>query len=387
MIYLNNAATTKDKPKEVFEAVKEFILNNNVSPGRGADMLSVQADSILTEARASLAQLFNAGDPGQIIFTLNCSDAINTAIKGVLRPGDHVLISSIEHNSVVRPLRYLEAQGIEIGIVSVKPSTFAVDPDDVKKNIKKNTRMIAMLHASNVIGAVQPIEELGAVARDRGVLLLVDAAQTAGIYGIDVQKMNIDLLAFAGHKGLMGPQGTGGLCINPKSKTLNPKSIIPLRHGGTGSQSESETQPEIMPDKFETGTPNTPGIAGLKASADFILKEGVRKIKEHSEKLTGLMLEGLKTIQKVKLYGPLDPKRRAAVVSFNIDGMEPKAVGDILEKKFGIIARTGLHCAPLCHKVIGTFPRGTVRISAGFYNTENDIESVVAAVKDISKQQ
>ncbi len=380
MIYLNNAATTRDKPRQVFEAVQDFILNNNVSPGRGTDSFSVQADLLLTAARASLARLFNVQDPSHIVFTLNCSDAINTAIKGTLKPGDHVLISSIEHNSIVRPLRYLEAQGVEIGIVPVNPLTFAVDPEDVKRHIKKNTKMIAMLHASNVIGALQPIKEIGAVARDRGVLFLVDAAQTAGIYDIDVQKMNIDLLAFAGHKGLMGPQGTGGLYINPKD-------IIPLRHGGTGSQSELETQPEIMPDKFETGTPNTPGIAGLKVSVDFIIKEGIQKIREHSEKLTGLMLEGLKTIQKVKLYGPLDPKQRAAVVSFNIDGMEPKAVGDVLEKNFGIIARTGLHCAPLCHKVIGTFPRGTVRISAGFYNTENDIESVVAAVKDISKQQ
>lgn len=385
MIYLNNAATTRDKPRQVFEAVQDFILNNNVSPGRGTDSFSVQADALLTAARASLARLFNVQDPSHIVFTLNCSDAINTAIKGTLKPGAHVLISSIEHNSIVRPLRHLEAQGVEIGIVPVNPSTFAVDPEDVKRRIKQNTKMIAMLHASNVIGALQPIKEIGAVAGDRGVLFLVDAAQTAGIYDIDVQKMNIDLLAFAGHKGLMGPQGTGGLCINPKSKTLNPKSIIPLRHGGTGSQSESETQPEIMPDKFETGTPNTPGIAGLKASADFILKEGVRKIKEHSEKLTGLMLEGLKTIQKVKLYGPLDPKQRAAVVSFNIDGMEPKAVGDVLEKNFGIIARTGLHCAPLCHKTIGTFPKGTVRVSAGYYNTEKDIQSLILAVADIAK--
>lgn len=378
MIYLNNAATTKDKPPEVFEAVKEFILNNNVSPGRGADRLSVEADSILTEARVSVARLFNAEDPRQIVFTLNCSDAINTAIKGVLKPGDHVLITSIEHNSVVRPLRFIEKQGIEVEVVPVDSKTCAIDPQALPKRFKKNTKLVAMLHASNVIGSVQPIEEIGALTKKNGVLFLVDAAQTAGIYNIDVQKMNIDLLAFAGHKGLMGPQGTGGLYIKPGV------DIEAFRHGGTGSQSELETQPEIMPDKFETGTPNTPGVTGLKASVDFILKEGVQKIQKHAEELTGILLGGLQAIEKVKIYGPLDAKKRAAVISFNIDGMEPKKVGDILEKEYGIISRTGLHCAPFCHKTIGTFPKGTVRISAGYYNTEKDAESAVAAIRKIA---
>lgn len=378
MIYLNNAATTKDKPPEVFEAVKEFILNNNVSPGRGADRLSVEADSILTEARRSLAELFNAEDPRQIVFTLNCSDALNTALKGVLNPGDHVLISAIEHNSIVRPLRALEEQGVKVEVVPVDPTDYVVDPQDIKKRFKKNTKLVAILHASNVIGAVQPIGEIGALTRKNGALFLVDAAQTAGIYDINVEKMNIDLLAFAGHKGLMGPQGTGGLYVG---KGL---SLVPFRHGGTGSQSELETQPEMMPDKFETGTPNTPGIAGLKASVDFILKQGTKKIREHSEKLTGILLDGLKEIKKARIYGPLDVKKRAAVISFNIDGYDPKKVGDILEKEHGIIARTGLHCAPFCHKTIGTFPKGTVRISAGYYNTEKDAEAAGAAIRKIS---
>ena len=376
MIYLNNAATTKDKPKEVLEAVQVFISGNNVSPGRGADRLSVEADSILTETRTSLAKLFNAEDPKQIVFTLNCSDAINTAIKGVLKPGDHVLISSIEHNSIVRPLRFLEKQGIEVEVVPVDSKTYDIDPRALSKRFKKNTKLVAMLHASNVIGALQPIEEIGSLTSKNGILFLVDAAQTAGIYDIDVQKMNIDLLAFAGHKGLMGPQGTGGLYIKPGT------DIEAFRHGGTGSQSELETQPEIMPDKFETGTPNTPGIAGLKESVDFILKEGVQKIRKHAEGLTGVLLDGLKNLEKVKIYGPLDAKKQSAVVSFNIDGMEPKIVGDILEKKFGIVVRTGLHCAPFCHKVVGTFPKGTVRISAGYYNTVSDVKAVIQAVKE-----
>jgi len=379
MIYLNNAATTKDKPKEVFEAVQKFILGNNVSPGRGADALSVEADSILTEARASLARLFNAKDPKQIVFTLNCSDALNTAIKGVLKQGDHVLISSIEHNSIVRPLRSLEKQGIEVDVVPVDPKTYAVDPQEISKRFKKNTKLIAMLHASNVIGAVQPIEEIGRLAKKSGVLFLVDAAQTAGIYDIDVQGMNIDLLAFAGHKGLMGPQGTGGLYIKDGI------DIESFRHGGTGSQSELETQPEIMPDKFETGTPNTPGIAGLKASVDFILREGADKIKQHSQKLTGVLLDGLRSIERLNIYGPLDAKKQASVVSFNIFGMEPKTVGDILEKKYGIIVRTGLHCAPFCHKTIGTFPKGTVRISTGYFNKETDVKAAIDAIRAIAR--
>lgn len=379
MIYLNNAATTKDKPKEVFEAVQKFILGNNVSPGRGADTLSVEADSILTEARVSLARLFNAKDPKQIVFTLNCSDALNTAIKGVLKHGDHVLISSIEHNSIVRPLRSLERQGVEVEIVPVDPKTCEVDPQELSKRFKKNTKLVAMLHASNVIGAVQPIEEIGRLTKKNGVLFLVDAAQTAGVYDIDVQRMNIDLMAFAGHKGLMGPQGTGGLYIKEGI------DVEAFRHGGTGSQSELETQPEIMPDKFETGTPNTPGIAGLKASVDFILREGTDKIKQHSQELTGILLYGLKSIEKVNIYGPLDAKKQASVVSFNMCGVEPKTVGDILEKKFGIIVRTGLHCAPFCHKTIGTFPKGTVRISTGYFNKEYDVKAAIDAIRTIAR--
>lgn len=377
MIYLNNAATTKDKPKEVFEAVQKFILGNNVSPGRGADMLSVEADSILTEARLSLARLFNAEDPKQIVFTLNCSDALNTAINGSLKPGDHVLISAIEHNSIVRPLRFLEKRGIELDIIPVDPNTCRVDPKYVVERFNKRTKLVAMLHASNVVGAVQPIDEIGCLTRKNGALFLVDAAQTAGIYDIDVQNMNIDLLAFAGHKGLMGPQGTGGLYIRKGVE------IDPFRHGGTGSQSESETQPELMPDKFETGTPNTPGLAGLKASADFILREGTDKIKQHSQKLTDILLDGLRSIERINIYGPLDAKKQASVVSFNIRGVEPKVVGDILEKKFGIVVRTGLHCAPFCHKTIGTFPKGTVRISTGYYNKEADINAALYAVREI----
>ena len=380
LIYLNNAATTKAKPAEVFEAVCKFIKENNVSPGRGADRESLDADKILTDCRATLSKLFNAKDPKRIVFTLNCSDALNMALKGTLKPGDHVLISSIEHNSIVRPLRFLESSGVEIEIVRVNTKDYSVSPDDLRKSIKKNTKMIAVLHASNVIGSIQPIEEIGGIAKEKGLLFLVDAAQTAGIYDIDVQKMNIDFLAFAGHKGLMGPMGTGGLYVGDRGQ-----GIEPLRHGGTGTISESETQPDSLPDRFETGTPNTPGIAGLLASTTFILKEGTEKIQKHAKLLTSKLLDGLSRIKNVQIYGPNNPEKQASVVSFNINGTEPSVVGSRMEKEFGIIVRTGLHCSPLCHKTIGTFPKGTVRISTGYYNTEKDIKAVIEAVENIAR--
>ena len=382
MIYLNNAATTKTKPPEVPEAVISFMRDLNVSPGRGTDASSVAADNILSETRGLLARLFNADEPNDIVFTLNCSDALNTALKGSLNSGDHVLISPIEHNSVIRPLRYLEKLGIEVSVIDAHDRNGTIRPEKLSGHLRKNTKMIACLHASNVTGTIQPLKDIGRFAKDNGVLFLVDAAQTAGSYDIDVKEMNIDLLAFAGHKGLMGPMGTGGLYISRKLSTLS----IPLRHGGTGSLSEMETQPELMPDKFETGTPNTPGIAGLKAAVEFILKTGVSKIQKHGETLTEMTLEGLRKISGVRLYGPDDRNKQAPVISFNIQGMEPGSVGEKLEKEFGIIVRTGLHCAPLCHKLIGTFPKGTVRISTGYFNTEDDIDAAVNAVREIARK-
>ncbi len=386
MIYLNNAATTKQKPPEVVKAVSGFMNDLNVSPGRGADTESVAADKVLTDCRRALSTLFNAPDPNSIVFTLNCSDALNMAIKGVLKPGDHVIISSIEHNSIGRPLRYLEKQGIEISIVPVSTQHWSLVTGQMNKYLKKNTKLVAMLHASNVVGAILPIGDVGKFAKYNDLLFLVDAAQTAGIYDIDVQRDNIDLLAFAGHKGLMGPMGTGGLYIGNRVQGEGcSRAIIPLRHGGTGSQSESEEQPEMMPDKFETGTPNTPGIAGLLASTEFILKTGTVKIKNHLERLTTLFLEGVQGAgNRVQVYGPKDAKRQSSVISFNIDGMEPAVVGKILEEKYGIIVRTGLHCSPLCHKTIGTFPKGTVRASMGYYNTEDEIKKAVKAIAEIA---
>lgn len=384
MIYLNNAATTKTKPPEVIEAVTDFMKHLNVSPGRGTDSGSVAADSLLTGTRKLLADLFNSEKPENIVFTLNCSDALNTALKGALKKGDHLIVGPIEHNSIVRPARYLESCGIEVSIISDCDRNGIIDPAALPKYIRKNTKMVACLHASNVTGAIEPITEIGAFAKKNGIIFLVDAAQTAGCYEIDVKDMNIDFLAFAGHKSLMGPMGTGGLVIGPRGLGLGSGMLEPLRHGGTGSLSEIETQPEALPDRFETGTPNTPGIAGLKASVEFILEHGVKKIQKHADRLTEHLVAGLNKVPNVTLYGPADIKTHAPVVSFNIKDMEPNAVGDMLEKEYGIIARTGLHCSPLCHKVTGTFPKGTVRFSMGYYNTAEDIETAIKAVEKIS---
>lgn len=379
MIYLNNAATTKQKPKAVFEAMSDFLNKSNVSPGRGTDEESVSADNILADTRKLLSRLFNISEPSRLVFTFNCSDALNTALKGVLKAGDHVIISPIEHNSIIRPLRYLETKGLEVSVADSGDENGIIDPLRLQTFVKPNTKMIACLHASNVTGIIQPIKDIGRFARDNGLIFLVDAAQTAGSHAINVADQNIDLLAFAGHKGLMGPQGTGGLYIGHRVKDM-----VPLRHGGTGSQSELETQPEIMPDKFETGTPNTPGIAGLKAAIEFILRTGVEKINDHGKKLTGKLLKGLAEIKGVKIYGVNDPAKQAPVVSFNIEGFEPSVVGRKMEEEYGIIVRTGLHCSPLCHKKIGTFPKGTVRISMGYFNTEKDIDAAVKAVGKIA---
>ncbi len=378
MIYLNNAATTRRKPDSVYEAVSGFMAGNNVSPGRGQDEMSVLADGVLTGARASLARLFNVGDPLDIIFTLNCSDALSTAILGVLSPGDHIIMSGVEHNSVARPVRMMEQLGLEVSVADEFSDLGVVDPSSFRKKLKKNTKMIACLHGSNVTGAIQEIKRIGSVAKEADVVFLVDAAQTAGVHPIDVQESNIDLLAFAGHKGLMGPQGTGGLYIRKGVE------IRPLRYGGTGSQSEMELQPEFMPDKFETGTPNTPGIAGLNAGVKFVLEKGVPSVSSRVKGLAESLIAGISGIKKVRVYAPSAPGSRSSVVSFNIEGKQPKTVAEELEKKYGIIIRAGVHCAPACHKAIGTFPQGTVRVSFGYYNTEKDAETVIKAVKEMA---
>ena len=382
MIYLDNAATSYPKPKEVGRAMLHFLEKVGASPGRSGHRLSIEAGRLLYQTRESLAELLNVIDPLRIIFTLNVTEALNLALKGLLRPGDQVVTSSMEHNSVMRPLRKLEKRGVEIKVVPCS-SQGVLDPVDIEKSIKKNTKLIVLIHGSNVIGSILPITVFGEIARKYDILFLVDTAQTAGCYPLDIKKDNIDLLAFTGHKALFGPPGTGGLVIGER---VDIKKLNPLKVGGTGSQSESEEQPDFLPDIYESGTPNTVGLSGLNEGVRFILKEGVDKIRQHELELTQKLIEGLKEIPGVIVYGEDQVKNRVAVISFNIKDQLPSEVGLRLDEEYNIMCRVGLHCSPATHKTIGTFPTGTVRFSISWFNTFEEVDQTILAVRNIARR-
>lgn len=373
MVYLDNAATTWPKPETVYLTVEKAMREWGGNPGRSGHQMSLLAGKVIEETRFSLARLFNAAEPDRIIFTLNTTEAINLAIKGLVKSGDHIITGSMEHNSVARPLEGLKDKGIEVTKVSTSPF-WGVEPIDIEKAIQKNTKMVVLNHASNVTGTINPIGEIGKLCLKHEIIFLVDAAQTAGTIPIDVQKMNIDLLAFPGHKGLLGPQGVGGLVISP---AVSPR---PLKEGGTGSDSKSLLQPEPSPDRYESGTPNTPGIAGLGTGVKFILEQGLAKIQEKENALMSRLLEGLQQISGVILYGPTSATERAAVVSINLEGIDSLEAAMILDQAFNIAVRAGLHCAPDAHSVLGTLDKGTIRISLGYFNTEEDIDSILTAL-------
>jgi len=381
LVYLDNSATSWPKPEGVIEAIRKAIEKYGANPGRSGHKLAIEAARIIYEAREALAELFGLEDPEPIILTKNVTEALNLVLYGFLKPGDHVITSSMEHNSVMRPLRDLERKGIEVTQIRASDKG-EIDPQEVLKNIRKNTKLVVLVHISNVTGTIMPVEEILKIAKDHGIPLLLDAAQSAGTIPINLKELPVDLLAFTGHKGLFGPQGTGGLVINTKGLE---EKIEPLMRGGTGSKSEEEEQPEFLPDKYESGTPNTPGIAGLGEGVRFILKEGINRIMEKKEKLTLKLLEGLKEIKGVKLYGPLDPKKQIGIVSFNLEGKSPSELSHLLDEKYNILSRPGLHCAPSAHKTIGTFPFGTVRLSIGYFNTEEEIEYTLRAIKDLAR--
>ncbi len=380
MIYFDNSATSWPKPVIVKEAMVAYFDEVGGNPGRSGHLRSIEAARTLYEARETLAALFNVNDPLRIVFTLNATDALNLALKGLLSPGDHVITSSMEHNSVMRPLRDLEKRGSELSIVQcTKEGTLS--PEDVEKRIQAKTKLVILTHASNVTGTLLPIRKVGQITRKNNLLFLVDAAQTAGVYPIDVEKDRIDLLAFTGHKSLYGPQGTGGLVIGER---VREKEMTPLRQGGTGSRSEFEEQPDFLPDRFESGTPNGIGIAGLLAGLQFIREKGVEAIRQHEMGLFENLRDGLRNIHRVKLYGPKKGTDRIATLSFNIEGLSPSDVALRLEREFGILCRPGLHCAPSAHRTIHTFPEGTVRFSLGAFNTRDEIDRVLRAVTMIA---
>ncbi len=376
LTYMDNAATSFPKPESVYQAVDYFNRHLGGNPGRGSNQQTIKAGSVLLEAREALSALFNIEDSLQIAFTSNITDAINMGLKGILNPGDHVITTSMEHNSVARPLFFLESQGVKWTKVACA-SDGSLNPDEVRKAIQPNTRLLCMLHASNLTGTIMPIAEAGKLARDNGVLFMVDTAQSAGVLPIDVKAQNIDILTFTGHKGLLGPQGTGGIYIKPYVP------IKPSRQGGTGSLSEYLEHPDIMPDLLESGTPNTPGIAGLLAGVTFILETGLQVINAKEQKLTDLLLDGLQEISGVEIYGPQDSSRQTAVIAMNITGRDCGDVSAILDYEYGIITRSGLHCSPLAHQTIGTLEQGAVRLSPGYFTTPEQVEYVIKAIYDI----
>ena len=380
ILYFDNAATTWPKPPETLQAMIRYQETVGGSPGRSAHRLSIEAARIVYDTREAVADVLGIDDPFRIAFTKNATEGLNIAIQGILKPGDHCVTSGMEHNSVMRPLRAMEAKGVDITVVPCQRDG-ALNPTDVEAAIRPETRLIVLIHASNITGTLMPVAEVGAIARRRGIPLLVDAAQTAGALPINVNAMNIDLLAFTGHKSLFGPQGTGGLYIR---QGLD-EQIAPLMMGGTGSRSEFEEQPEFMPDKYESGTQNAIGLAGLGAGIGFIRKAGVEAIRQKEMALTRAFLEGAGSLPGVHLYGPREAEKRTAVVSFNIDGMVPSETAMRLDEDYGILCRPGLHCAPLAHRTAGTFPQGTVRFSFGYYNTLDQVQTALKAIEEISR--
>lgn len=381
-LYADNAATSFPKPPGVFKAMQTYAEDLGASAGRGAYREAVETGEILLDCRERIARLIHAEEPNNIIFTLNCSGALNQAIKGLLRPGDHVVATMMEHNSVLRPLHRLSADGcIEVTYVTADPTTGIVDADAVLRAVRPETRLMAVIHASNVTGSLQPIDIIGPEARRRGVPLLLDAAQTAGHVPIDVRTSVIDFLAVPGHKGLMGPLGTGALYIRPGWE----ERLLPLTEGGTGSASEHPVQPDFLPDRFEPGSHNAIGLAGLASALEWIESKTVDSLRQHEIALCTRFLESSAEIEGLTVYGPTDPRDRVAVFSVHVEGFAPTELAALLESEFGILARAGFHCAPFAHRTIGSVSQGgTTRLSFGGYNTLADVDRCVEALEKLA---
>jgi cysteine desulfurase/selenocysteine lyase len=380
-IYLDNAATSWPKPEAVYRAVEQYQRDIGTAAGRGAYADALESGRLVESARSGVARLIGAGDPRRIVFTHNGTDSLNLAIHGFLQPGDHVVTTAAEHNSVLRPLRELENHG------GVKVTRVAcdlagqVDPDDIRKALTAETKLIAIVHASNVTGAVQPVPEIGRIARDHGAALLVDAAQSLGHLPISVDEMLVDLLAAPGHKGLLGPLGTGLLYIRPGIESR----LRSIRQGGTGTRSEEDCQPQTMPDKYESGNANVPGLAGLAAGVEFVETRGLLAIRRHELALTERLIERLGSTPQIHVFGPAQLAERVGVVSVRVEGYDPQEIAAVLDASYWIQVRAGLHCAPLVHRAIGSFNGGgTVRFSFNPSNTLDEIDAAAAAMIEIA---
>jgi cysteine desulfurase family protein len=375
MPYLDNAATSFPKPARVGNAVRDWLENGAGTPGRGTHAQARRSADAVSRVRRGLARFFGAADENRLLFCYSATDALNMALKGFLEEGDQVIISSMEHNSVLRPLRGMERDGRISLEIATCDGQGRLDPDEVIRRFNARTKLVVVSHASNVTGVIQPVEAIGKAVREHGAYLLVDAAQTAGIFPVDIGALAADMVTFSGHKGLYGLQGTGGLLVGERVRSLRP-----WREGGTGFNSLSETQPREWPEAFEAGTHNVPGILSLGEGLAFIEEQGQGAIHHAEQERFRQLWEALIGLPGVELYGPPPGEDRIAVLSLNIKGWEPDDVGAVLNYNHGIQARTGLHCAPLAHRTIGTLPTGTVRLSPGFFSTAEDIRQAARAI-------
>jgi cysteine desulfurase family protein len=379
MIYLDNAATTYPKPKTVYKSVMDAMTRYGANPGRGSHAMAIEGARVIYETRELLAELFNLDDPMRVIITFNATDGLNMAIKGILKPGDHVITTAMEHNSVLRPIKELESIGVENTIVSCSHEG-KINVEDIEASIKSNTRMVVTTHVSNLTGTIFPIEKIGELCKRRNVLYLVDGSQSAGVLEINMVKQHIDFLAVPGHKGLLGPQGTGALLIN------NDAEIKEIKEGGTGSESSNPHQPDFYPDKLEAGTHNLPGIAGLNAGLKYILNKGTKSILSHEKNILEIFINEMRKNPSITIYGPEDINDRSGVVPINIEGMDSSEVAYILDTEYNIAVRPGLHCAPLAHKTIGTENIGAVRFGVGPFTKRTDVIAAVKALNEISER-
>jgi cysteine desulfurase family protein len=377
LLYFDHAATSWPKPPEVAEAMMKALDQSGANAGRGNHSLAMGAGRVLVKARAELADLFAIRNAQDIAFTHNTTVALNMAIKGSLNKGDHVISTMTEHNSVRRPLEYLRrTQGISVDYLQVDEEG-QIDLLELQQAFKPNTKMVICSHSSNLLGSILPIGDIGDIAKSQGAIFLVDAAQSAGLLPIDVGTMNIDLLAFPGHKGLLGPQGTGGLYISPQV------DLEPMIHGGTGSQSENSEQPSVRPDRYEAGTQNTVGIAGLLAGVQKVKSIGVDRIREREWALTQMMMDGLSGIPGIRILGPGHGAPRTGIVAFVIEGQDSARIAHRLDREFQIAVRAGLHCTPLAHKAVNTLECGAVRASVGVESTELDVDRFLGAMREM----
>ena len=375
MIYLDNAATTMKKPQCVIDAVVA-AMSHMGNAGRGATSAALDASRVIYDTREKLSDLFNLQNPSRVAFTCNSTESLNTAIKGILSSGDHAITTALEHNSVLRPLYDLQSKGMELSIVDCDENG-NIDYNDFEKLIKENTKAIVCTHVSNLVGNVLDVKKIGSIAKKHNLIFIVDASQSAGVFPIDMQDMNIDILCFTGHKGLLGPQGTGGICVREGI------DVRPLKVGGSGVNTFSKEQPVEMPTHLEAGTLNGHALAGLNAALDYLKEEGIDNIQKREEELMFRFYNGIKDIKDIKIFGNFENKR-AAIVTFNVGDIDSAAFSDELSFAYDISTRAGAHCAPLMHKAMNTVEQGAVRFSFSHYNTEEEIDTAIKAVKEIA---